>query len=639
MAIQWIAGDTFTCVSGDTKPTLVPADTKAIETNTDDVYRFNGTSWLLYLANDKTETLTNKTIDTDVNTLKLPFCSVLVYKAGTTYKAKDMESGATLGTTSTTDASLVINAAVNNIPGAAARGYGGRVFIHAGIYDCKTEIAMDKSIAGYQGIELEGEGTGTQLRFTPSSALTNGIRVRVTRPRLAHFMIYGNSNVTNLIRAEGQAAQTLRSDAGIIENLQFYGGNSNLANLDAEATYVSGQTGFLKTGAYATGATFGWKVQNCELWNLETGMFSSDSLSTSSFWNNIRVMFCVNGLMFSGGENNISNIYGTGGTNGRYLLRFLNSGGEHTGGWNQCTNIIAEVYTYALGLDCAAMYIADGCTGINYQNVKNNPAGSPFDQQYIRRVIDLNTWPVNHDMDRNFNTAPSDYRNGVMGWWRPGYQALGAEEGILKGNVAGTAPTMIAESSHGCAGRFTTAAAINSMATLRYNNPGGNNIERGQMPSVNVRFRPFDAAGVRIFIGLWDGMAAAPTTTSDILNAKKGVGLWVDTAVTTQWKVMHNDGIGASTVSAIAGNPTISSLALSRAYIYIYVHSANPLGAAPPGSPVIKANVICNNINQTVTTNLPPNATDKLGFLLSLENTTAGAKFMDIWDIEMRTDI
>jgi hypothetical protein len=69
MTIQWISGDTFTCVSTDTKPTLVPTDTKAIETNTDDVYRFNGTSWVLFSANDKTETLTNKSISGATNTL------------------------------------------------------------------------------------------------------------------------------------------------------------------------------------------------------------------------------------------------------------------------------------------------------------------------------------------------------------------------------------------------------------------------------------------------------------------------------------------------------------------------------------------------------------------------------------------
>lgn len=47
MAIQWMAGDAFTCLSTDTKPTLVPAQTKAIETDTDDTYKFNGTSWAL----------------------------------------------------------------------------------------------------------------------------------------------------------------------------------------------------------------------------------------------------------------------------------------------------------------------------------------------------------------------------------------------------------------------------------------------------------------------------------------------------------------------------------------------------------------------------------------------------------------
>ena len=80
MAIQWISGDTFTCLSADTKPTLVPADTKAIETNTDDVYRFNGTSWVLFSANDKTETLTNKTISGASNTVSnIPVNSISTF--------------------------------------------------------------------------------------------------------------------------------------------------------------------------------------------------------------------------------------------------------------------------------------------------------------------------------------------------------------------------------------------------------------------------------------------------------------------------------------------------------------------------------------------------------------------------------
>ena len=87
MVIQWIAGDTFTCVSGDTKPTNVPAETRAIETNTDDVYRFNGTSWVLYSANDKTETLTNKTISGANNILPIGAYNQIVFKKGSTYYA------------------------------------------------------------------------------------------------------------------------------------------------------------------------------------------------------------------------------------------------------------------------------------------------------------------------------------------------------------------------------------------------------------------------------------------------------------------------------------------------------------------------------------------------------------------------
>lgn len=80
MAIQWIAGDTFTYDPTDTKPTNVPVNTKAIENNTDDVYRFNGTSWVLYIANDKTEILTNKTLSGAANTFSnIPVNSISTF--------------------------------------------------------------------------------------------------------------------------------------------------------------------------------------------------------------------------------------------------------------------------------------------------------------------------------------------------------------------------------------------------------------------------------------------------------------------------------------------------------------------------------------------------------------------------------
>ena len=111
MAIQWIAGDIFTCLSGDTKSTLVPANTKAVETDTDDTYKFNGTSWVLFDANDKTETLTNKTVSNDSNTF--PYVgayNAIIYKSGSLYKSKRGD-GTLLASSTTLD--TVVQAALD----------------------------------------------------------------------------------------------------------------------------------------------------------------------------------------------------------------------------------------------------------------------------------------------------------------------------------------------------------------------------------------------------------------------------------------------------------------------------------------------------------------------------------------------
>jgi hypothetical protein len=56
-------------LAADTKPTNAATNAEIWVTDTDDIYRYNGTSWVLLVANDKTETLTNKTISGTANTL------------------------------------------------------------------------------------------------------------------------------------------------------------------------------------------------------------------------------------------------------------------------------------------------------------------------------------------------------------------------------------------------------------------------------------------------------------------------------------------------------------------------------------------------------------------------------------------
>ena len=554
--------------------------------------------------------------------------SVRVFKSGSTYVAQTIEGK--ILSTSTTDASVVINAAIAGIPGAATRGYGGKVFIHAGDYDCKTQITADQSVLGYNAIELEGEGKGTRLNFTPSSALTNGILIKNARSRLAHMAIYGNSNVTNLVRVNGPDTTT-RSDAGIVEAVEFRGANTT-AGIDYQGAPVAGQIGLFRDGTLSPiSAHFYWRIDKCDFRSLDIGAYARHELATSSHYSNINIYMCTTGIKLSAGENQLTNIYGTGGAYGRFLIHLANDGGANVGTNNNITNATGELYVP--GQECATVLIDVGCSNNRLRNVTANVGGPPFDASSHFRVIDRNVTPINIDYDVNFIPMPSQSII-AMGWWRPAHTALGKEEGILSGNVAlgGTALTYIA-SENGPVAEVKTASAVNSVTSLRYNNPNGNNIEARLVPSLNVRFHGiFPATEMRVFIGLWNGMAAAPTTSSDILNAKKGVGLWVDTAVTSQWKVMHNDGTGASTKTAIAGNPVLDWSVVGRASVYLFKHTANPFAAPPTAT--VKANVMINNIRTVVSTDLPPLDTDALGFLISVENLTAGAKGIYVYDIE-----
>ena len=61
MAIKYYAGNRLTGVSGDTKPTSnVITGTTFLETNTDDLYMWDGDSWNIVAGNSIAETLSNK---------------------------------------------------------------------------------------------------------------------------------------------------------------------------------------------------------------------------------------------------------------------------------------------------------------------------------------------------------------------------------------------------------------------------------------------------------------------------------------------------------------------------------------------------------------------------------------------------
>ena len=98
MTVKHKGNQEYEGLSTDTKP--VASDTAVnatfAETDTGKLYRNNGTTWVLFSANDKTEAVTNKTIDQDLNTIKTlpgPPYKYVILKVGTTYKCKDIATG------------------------------------------------------------------------------------------------------------------------------------------------------------------------------------------------------------------------------------------------------------------------------------------------------------------------------------------------------------------------------------------------------------------------------------------------------------------------------------------------------------------------------------------------------------------
>lgn len=113
MTVKPLGNGTYIGLSSDTKPVAANTAINAIfqETDTHDTYINNGTAWLLFSADNKTETLTNKTMHNDSNTL--PYVGgwdSVIYKSGSTYKSKKMD-GTLLASSTTLDG--VVQAALD----------------------------------------------------------------------------------------------------------------------------------------------------------------------------------------------------------------------------------------------------------------------------------------------------------------------------------------------------------------------------------------------------------------------------------------------------------------------------------------------------------------------------------------------
>ena len=131
---------------------------------------------------------------------------------------------------------------------------------------------------------------------------------------------------------------------------------------------------------------------------------------------------------------------------------------------------------------------------------------------------------------------------------------------------------------------------------------------------------PGQTTASRIFAGFSTNTGAA-ASTADPLNAQSGVGLWFDSAVSANWKRMHNSGSGASTVDD-------TSLALAANTLYpveIYAVDDN------------RFRFVFNGVTTDISTAIPASTTN-LGFQIYIENTAAASKTCRVYYYILRTD-
>ena len=177
---------------------------------------------------------------------------------------------------------------------------------------------------------------------------------------------------------------------------------------------------------------------------------------------------------------------------------------------------------------------------------------------------------------------------------------------MFTGNMADIGTSASVHAASGIVRRFSTGATINTMSGRIFTT---NALQRTDNLEFTAKIFNVHATNVRVFVGLIGIFAGASiVSTADMLNARNGVGLWCDTAVSTDWKVMHNDGTGASTVIPLS-TPTAIDATNIRKIRVIAKETAN------------KFTVQLGNISTDVTTDMPVTATP-LGWLVSLENTT-----------------
>jgi len=196
-------------------------------------------------------------------------------------------------------------------------------------------------------------------------------------------------------------------------------------------------------------------------------------------------------------------------------------------------------------------------------------------------------------------------------------------DGLLNGRISETAVGSGASSnsldSTGNYRAYSTGATINSLIGLR---GGALTMNRINNCMFKTSIYLSSVVNVRVFAGLV-ASSSAPASSADPLNALSGIGLWLDSDVSADWKLYHNDSSGAGTVDALS--PTVAAAATT-----LYPIEIQAVGDT-------KFTFIFNGVETDVSSNIPASTTS-LGWRVYIENTTGADRILRIYYVRIRND-
>ena len=390
---------------------------------------------------------------------------------------------------------------------------------------------------------------------------------------------------------------------------------------------VAGQRGiFMNAGD--TVPMFWWHWRNLTFRGLGIGAYLFGHYVTSVMQTDITSINCYTAEKISGGQNELKGLWLQGdGLAGQWGIH-LASEAEGAGSLTRISNLQSELKQ--TGTECAGLLIDPGVSNVMTSNIYNSYASSDATQWFS--ILDKSS-PTPFNNHKDFDEKGLSRGRTRQGWWPCGSVGAANAYGILAGQIVESPATtfLTAVTANGPAKNFVTTSAIGNMSAIYYNHHDGimarntSRFSRINTPRLFCRFVPASTSGMRMFVGIWNQFAA-PTSTADMLDSRAGVGLWLDTDVSPNWQTMCNDNTGTSTISQIGpGYP----IAVTMYAVEVFVdHAHNKWGmffwrAASP-----------NTFDRMVfTTNIPDN-TYQLGFLLSLEARVAGARTVQLDDVE-----